>query len=300
MQQAASAHDTRDLLRRSDRAGLGQFGLHVAVLAAAGWLVVSVPQPWSTMAFGVYAVALVFLFAPLHECIHLTAFRQRWLNECCAHLCGFLLLLPPRYFRCFHLAHHRHTQIPGVDPELQPMAAPATLADYAWRLSGLPYWRERLATLYRHARGVVTETYVASAMRSVVVREARLYVAGYGIVLGLTLVGAGGTLLIYWWLPALCGMPALRAYLLAEHSGCEMSEDMHRNSRTLHTSWPVRLLAWNMPYHTAHHCQPAVPFHALPRLHARLHPAPLVQSRGYLQFHCEMIARLRRHGLPAG
>ena len=30
----------------------------------------------------------------------------------------------------------------------------------------------------------------------------------------------------------------------------------------------VRLFAWNMPYHAEHHAYPAVPFHALPRLHA--------------------------------
>jgi len=29
----------------------------------------------------------------------------------------------------------------------------------------------------------------------------------------------------------------------------------------------VRLFAWNMPYHAEHHAYPAVPFHALPRLH---------------------------------
>jgi fatty acid desaturase len=29
----------------------------------------------------------------------------------------------------------------------------------------------------------------------------------------------------------------------------------------------VRLFAWNMPYHPEHHAYPAVPFHALPRLH---------------------------------
>jgi fatty acid desaturase len=32
----------------------------------------------------------------------------------------------------------------------------------------------------------------------------------------------------------------------------------------------VRLFAWNMPYHAEHHAYPAVPFHALPALHARV------------------------------
>ena len=29
----------------------------------------------------------------------------------------------------------------------------------------------------------------------------------------------------------------------------------------------MHLFAWNMPYHAEHHAYPAVPFHALPRLH---------------------------------
>ena len=32
----------------------------------------------------------------------------------------------------------------------------------------------------------------------------------------------------------------------------------------------MKLFAWNMPYHAEHHAYPAIPFHALPRLHARV------------------------------
>ncbi|MDH3715145.1 MAG: fatty acid desaturase [Gammaproteobacteria bacterium] len=296
--QAAIVTAARDLQRRSDNAGIKQLALHAGLLLAGAWAVSIVPQPWWIAAFAGYAVTLVFLFAPLHECIHRTAFRSRWLNECCAHLCGFVLLLPPRYFRCFHLAHHRHTQLPGRDPELmQP--SPATFAAYLWRMSGWPYWRDRVRSLCRHAAGSVDEAFIEPAKRTAVTREARLFITGYAAVLGLAGAGLGGALLIYWWLPAVFGMPVLRGYLLAEHSGCVQSAEMLRNSRTVHSNRLLRLLAWNMPYHTAHHCQPAVPFHALPRLHARLHPAPLVQSRGYLQFHVETIARLQRRRAPA-
>ena len=290
--------DTRDLRRRSDSAGLIQLAVHAGLLLGGAYGLSVLPQPLWIAVFAGYAVVLVFLFAPLHESIHRTAFRNRWLNEICAHVCGFVLLLPPRYFRCFHLAHHRHTQIPDLDPELID-AGPATLAAYLWRMSGLFYWRERVGTLLRHAVGSVDEVFVEPARHAAVVREARMYVAGYVTALGLFMMGPGDVLLIYWWLPAVFGMPALRAYLLAEHDGCVESVDMHRNSRTVHSNRLLRLLAWNMPYHTAHHCHPAVPFHALPQLHARLHPAPLVQSRGYLQFHCETIARLRRGAVPA-
>jgi fatty acid desaturase len=54
---------------------------------------------------------------------------------------------------------------------------------------------------------------------------------------------------------------------------------MLENTRTTFTNAFVRRFAWNMPYHAEHHAYPAVPFHALPRLHALLagrivHTAP--------------------------
>jgi hypothetical protein len=56
-----------------------------------------------------HGIVLVSLFTLEHESIHGTAFRTPWINIVCAEAVGFLLLLPPRYFRYFHFAHHRHT-----------------------------------------------------------------------------------------------------------------------------------------------------------------------------------------------
>src|SRR5207244_5228595 len=49
------------------------------------------------------------------------------------------------------------------------------------------------------------------------------------------------------------------------------SDNMATPSRPIPlTLLPGRLFAWNMPYHAEHHAYPAVPFHALPQLHARI------------------------------
>ena len=48
---------------------------------------------------------------------------------------------------------------------------------------------------------------------------------------------------------AFLGQPALRLYLLAEHTGCPAVPDMLANSRTVLTNAVVRWLAWNMPFH---------------------------------------------------
>ncbi|RMD65083.1 MAG: hypothetical protein D6826_00935, partial [Alphaproteobacteria bacterium] len=101
----------KSLARRSNRHGLVQLAGHVATLSATGALIFfSIGSAWLVPALFAHGIVLVFLFAPLHETIHRTAFRSRWLNEVVAALCGFLLLLPPGWFRAFHFAHHRFTQ----------------------------------------------------------------------------------------------------------------------------------------------------------------------------------------------
>ena len=102
-----------------------------------------------------------------------------------------------------------------------------------------------------------------------------------------------GLLVTTLLLPLLVGQPLLRAYLLAEHAGCEeTSGDMLANTRTLLTTAPVRFLSWNMPFHTEHHSFPAVSFHALPRLHRVTRDDVRHLEPGYLSFHREFSGRL--------
>ncbi len=107
------------LSRRSDGRGLMQLAGHLAMLGATGTAIAWAGATWwLAPALVVHGVVLIFLFSPLHETIHRTAFRSRALNDGLAWICGAVILLPPDYFRAFHFAHHRHTQVPDRDPEL--------------------------------------------------------------------------------------------------------------------------------------------------------------------------------------
>jgi len=284
----------RRLSRRSDARGALQLLTHLGLLTATGWLVwASRGQPWLVAALLLYGIVLCFLFCALHECVHRTAFASRSLNDAVAFLCGTLLILPPNYFRLFHFAHHRYTQNRARDPELI-VAAPATLAAYAWRVSGLPYWRERLQTTLRHAlTGRVTEPFVPAARAAEVVREARILWLSYLVVAAASLYLESAALLIFWLVPALLGQPFLRLFLLAEHTGCAFDDDMLANTRTTYTNAAVRLLSWRMPYHAEHHSFPSVPFHALARVNALLPSAGRVTAPGYLALHRALLRQLR-------
>src|SRR3546814_7969873 len=110
----------------------------------------------------------------------------------------------------------------------------------------------------------MSEDFVPAALRPALVRGARLQLAGYALLALASLAAGSGLLLWLWVVPVLLGQPFLRLYLLAEHSGCPEVPDMLANSRTTLTNPLLRALCWNMNLHSAHHANPAVPFHALP------------------------------------
>ena len=272
----------RPLEARSDRLGSIQFGAHCALLLATGSAIyVARGSIWVIGAMIFHGIALIFLFAAEHECIHRTAFRRRWLNDAVAWIAGLLILLPPAYFRYFHFSHHRHTQDPERDPELA-VRKPASIGQWLQQASGWPYWRAEVSLLISHALGRVSAVFVPLRGRAELVTEARLFLAIYAAAAVLSVAAASDALLTYWIIPALIGQPFLRLYLMAEHTGCALSSDMLANSRTTLTNAVVRLIAWNMPFHAEHHAFPSLPFHALPAAHRLLRDDLKVVARGYI------------------
>lgn len=282
----------RRLTEKSNQAGLLALFVHVGAIVLVGWSIL-IEGPHALPLMVLQGILLIFLFAALHECIHRTAFRTRWINDWVARIFGFALFLPTEWFRLFHFAHHRHTQDPDNDPELAH-PKPQTLREYAWHVSGLPVWRQQLTTLFRNATRRCRDDFVPSSARSKLAREARLMLAGYGLLILVSAFAESGFLLMVWILPLLFGQPFLRLYLLAEHGRCPFVADMFENSRTTFTNGAMRRLAWNMPYHAEHHALPAVPFHRLPDLHRLVRDELRVTEAGYVRFHRDYVSHLDR------
>jgi fatty acid desaturase len=280
--QVIGREELKRLSERSDAQGLLRLGGHLAILVITGWLVfLSFGTVWLWPAMLVHGVVLIFLFAPLHETIHRTAFHSRALNDVAAFAIGVLIVLPREYFRAFHFAHHRFTQ-ESNDPELT-IRKPARAGQFLWYISGAPYWIAGFRGLIVRAGGTLSEPiYATDRVRYSVVREARWVLAIYAVALGLSVAAQSTILLWYWVIPALLGQPMLRLYLLAEHSGCPRSPDMLENSRTTYTNALVRFLAWNMPFHAEHHAWPSIPFHALPATNAIIRDKLRKTAPGYV------------------
>ena len=281
-----------DLLARSDRLGLIRLACHWGSIALIAVLILLRVPLWPLLMVA-EGVLIVFLFTTLHETIHKTAFRSAWINDAVAAVCGFLILLPPHWFRYFHFAHHRHTHDPEKDPELAT-PKPRTVAQYALYLSGLPYWSAQMRTLFVNAAGRDADEFVPAGGRAKVRSEARMFLSIYALLLAGSLVLANPALLWIWIMPALLGQPFLRAYLLAEHTLCPHVANMLDNSRTTFTNALIRFIAWNMPYHAEHHAYPAVPFHKLPEFHAVTRKFLSQTERGYVRFHGKRVATFER------
>ena len=78
-----------------------------------------------------------------------------------------------------------------------------------------------------------------------------------------------GSCLRFWRVYAalVVGHAILSFYITCEHRGLPTEGTILERTRSLQTPAWMRWLLWNMPYHAEHHGWPAVPFHALPKLH---------------------------------
>ncbi|MDB2663141.1 fatty acid desaturase [Paracoccaceae bacterium] len=283
-----NAKDKARLNARSDARGLRHLMMYCAVLGVMGsWIFFALPL-WQIMLIP-HGILISFLFTLQHECTHNTPFKTLWLNSIMGHLIAFLLFQPFLWFRYFHLAHHKYTNIPGKDPELDGHEKPSSWGAFVRHLSTVDYWWAKVTTLIGNSVGPLTASYIPPRKRRALRAEAVLLIVAYGVVFAM----APTALLWLWIVPLILGFPVLRLYLLAEHGRCPEVEDMFLNTRTTLTTRVVRFLAWNMPYHAEHHAMPSVPFHKLPVLHD-MTAAHLGQvSDGYSGFSKSYVASFR-------
>ena len=259
---------------------------HLGAVAAMGALIVFVSRryglAWTAPLVICQGAVVAFLFMPLHEAVHKTAFRTRWLNIVFGHLCGAAIGFPYEYYSVFHWEHHRHTQDPARDPELLVMPLPRSRAGAVLAFSGALQVHGRLRLMLTHAlTGDTAAPWIPADKRGLIVREARRYLLAYALLLIASTALQTPILLLVWIAPLLVGQFFLRPYLYAEHTGCGRSRDAFENTRTTYTNAFVRWFAWNMPYHVEHHAYPSVPFHALPELNGFVAGRILHGEQGY-------------------
>jgi fatty acid desaturase len=259
----------KELLAKSDLLGAVRVGSHLGVLALSSVaLLLSWGTLWAIPAVMVQGTLINFLYAGEHELSHWTVFRTKWPNELFGRLFGFILLFPRDFDLVQHYAHHRFTSNWQRDGELQRPRY--TLFRYLLWMSGLSYWYTRVRRIVRFALGIVTEPYVPADRNSAVVREARLHLAGYGLIALLSIALHSALAWELWLLPMVVMKPVHQLQNIIEHLGLPHVSSITENTRSTRTNALMRWLAWNMQYHTAHHAFPGVPCYRLAELHRQM------------------------------
>jgi len=259
------AQTLRRLCAPSNWAGAVQTASHVGAVGATGALLwLSWGTWWAVPAFMVHGTLLNFLYAGQHELSHSTVFRTRWLNEWVGRIFGFVLFYPRTFDQVQHMAHHRYTQDWARDGELA--RDPYTLSSYLLWMSGVSYWYTRWRRIVRFSLGIVTEPYLPEYRYAELIREARIHLAGYALIAALSLFARSWAAVLLWLAPMCVMKFTHQLQNTIEHLGLPHDDDTLVNTRSTRTNAVLRWMAWQMPYHTAHHVFPAVPFHRLHEL----------------------------------
>ncbi len=293
-ERVLTGSEIRSLSSRSNLRGAVRTAFHAAFIVFGVWLVATAGPLTVVPAMLVLGIGLATLFAPTHETMHLTAFDSRRANAVVGWLAACPALLNWHFYTAFHLAHHRHTQDPALDPELSP-PPPGAWGGYLARISGLNYWRARLGVLRDCWLGDLSRyPYIPARAAPRIIRSVRamsLFMLGVSAAL-MALVG-WWTPFAFWIIPQLLGQPLLRLYLLTEHTGCTLDANGLTNTRTTLTTAAIRAIMWNMSYHAEHHLYPSIPFHRLPAAHEALRTRLGVVQRGYARWHVGFVRSLR-------
>lgn len=285
--------ELRALNQRSDLRGWLQLGSHLGAIALACVAHAYALGTWWVLLTGLILGVLVnFLYAAQHELSHATVFATRWLNELWGRIIGFVMLFPRDYDQIMHFAHHQWTQDWERDGEL--VREPYTLTTYLLWLSGVTYWRNRVAGIIRRARGIIIEPYIRKEEEAKVIRESRIHLALYVVMIGGSLVAGSWVWLTFWLLPMVLTKPVHQLQNTIEHLGLSHEQNILENTRSTRTNAVMRWLCWQMPYHTAHHVFPSVPFWKLRALNDKIEQnAGEVWRMGWIEFQIEVIRKLR-------
>jgi fatty acid desaturase len=285
----------RSLCVASNGKGAIQALSHLGAIAVTGTLLwLWRGTGWAVPVFMVHGVLLNFLYAGQHELSHWTVFRTGWLNEWLGRVFGFVLFYPRTFDQVQHMAHHRFTQDWSRDGELA--RARFTLTTYLLWMSGVTYWYTRWRRILRFSVGIVTEPYLPAKRHGELIREARVHVAGYALIAGVSLAAHAQAPVILWLAPMLAMKGVHQLQNTMEHLGLSHEVNVLVNTRSTRTNRGMRWLAWQMQYHTAHHAFPGVPFHRLHELDAAIFASrgTAPPSMTYVGFQIAMLRAFAR------
>lgn len=262
----------RELLKRRDwpaiRDTLVWFSLLIASGAAALYLWGSW---WCIIPFLIYGVIYASSSdSRWHESSHGTAFKTDWMNNALYEISSFMVMRESTLWRWSHTRHHSDTIIVGRDPEIA-VPRPPDIKALILSFFNLGVYPTYFSKILLHSTGKLFEDekeFVPESEHKKIFIRAKIYLAIYLFVIGLSIYLGSILPLLFVGLTNLYGSWVMPIYGYTQHAGLAENVLDHRlNCRTVYMNFVNRYLYWNMNYHVEHHMFPLVPYHNLPKLH---------------------------------
>jgi fatty acid desaturase len=265
----------KQLMQRSDSAGLKHFGVWGVLLVGSLVGVIATWLSWATVPFLlIYGLMYAMSDHHAHELSHGTPFKNRKINEPLYFLNAFMTLHEAHYWRWSHTRHHTDTMLVGRDPEIavqRPTKMTHMLADFAFLRGG---WGQIKNIARISLSGKVTgdgELFVPPSEVCKVVRNSRIYLCILLLVPVASVITQSWLPLVLVVTPRFWGGFFAQFFNITQHAGLPENVRDHRlNTRTVLMNPFFRFMYMNMNFHVEHHMFPMVPFHALPALHAEM------------------------------
>ena len=261
----------KSLKGRSNLRGWIQTGSHLGAIALCTYaLILNWGSAWAIALFCIQGILINCLYAGVHELSHKTVFKTEKLNEFFGRLFCFTLLMGRDQDKFEHYQHHRHTQDVELDAEIVG-GKPFNIFTYLLYFSGISYWPGRIAEVFRLALGQTERwPHLSNTQFKTVHKEARIMLVLYAVIILVSVMLGSSAALSYWILPMLSMKWFHMLQNIVEHTGMPHEKEILVNTRTVKANPLMKWLFWNMPYHTAHHTYPMIPFFKLPELHQEI------------------------------
>jgi fatty acid desaturase len=290
--------ELRALSKRSNWHGLMHVFIWLLLCLCSGALVIATVRTWWVVpAIVLYGVILSFSYAASHECSHGTAFRTRWLNEVVFWITSVIFMEEAVYRRYAHADHHTYTWFNDSDPQ-KPYGIPLSGWEYIKETFLLTFYPDAFRRLARHSLGrfdLKEQRFLPSPERRRVRLDSLLMLSLYGLLLAAGIVFTSPWPFVLYFIPRYIGGCVVNLYINSQHM-C-MAEDLkdHRlTTRSIRCNPLERVLYWNMNFHIEHHLYPAVPFHGLPKLNARVSSELPAPTAGVWTANREIVRAMRR------
>jgi fatty acid desaturase/nitrite reductase/ring-hydroxylating ferredoxin subunit len=267
-----SRDELKELMQRSNLKG----GVHTVaffvVLISLGILAYhAIGTSWMIPAFFAYGTVYCFLNHLMHETHHRTVFKSVWLNELVHWIAAFAHGAEPIYDRWGHAQHHTYTYLIGDDPEVIT-PRPADIPTLLGQFFGIGIIKP--GPIINHALGIIPPAdreLVPESDWKVMIWSSRLWLLGYALIIASCFFFGTLLPLIYTLFARFYGAFIPTLLNDTQHVGLEQNVYDHRLiCRNVRVDPITSFFYWNMQYHTEHHMFPAVPFHALSKLHEKI------------------------------